>query len=83
MTNDHEQLTRELAHHIWESEGCPQGEELRHWQMAERLLEASAAKAPTASANPAKRSSRAGGKRPAKTTAPTRRRNPTPKESTP
>ncbi len=41
MTNEHEQRIRELAHHIWESEGCPQGEEERHWLMAERLVEAS------------------------------------------
>jgi hypothetical protein len=82
MTDDHEQLTRELAHHIWESEGCPQGEELRHWQKAERLLEASEAKAPTV--NLAKRSKRAGGTRPgAKTAAPARRRKPTPKGETP
>jgi DUF2934 family protein len=41
MTNEHEQRIRELAHHIWESEGRPQGEEVRHWHMAERLIEAS------------------------------------------
>lgn len=41
MTNEHERRIRELAHHIWESEGCPRGEEERHWQMAERLVEAS------------------------------------------
>ena len=41
MTNEHEQRIRELAHHIWESEGRPQGEDARHWQMAERLVEAS------------------------------------------
>ncbi|NII11136.1 DUF2934 domain-containing protein [Oleiagrimonas sp. C23AA] len=31
---------RELAHHIWESEGCPDGQEARHWSMAERLVDA-------------------------------------------
>ncbi|RAN82278.1 hypothetical protein B5P43_05680 [Bacillus sp. SRB_336] len=41
MTNEHEQRIRELAHHIWESEGRPRGEEERHWLMAERLVEAS------------------------------------------
>lgn len=28
----------EIAHRIWESEGCPAGQALRHWQMAEKLL---------------------------------------------
>lgn len=34
-----EQRTRELAHQIWESEGCPNGEHTRHWDMACKLLE--------------------------------------------
>ena len=35
-----EQRIRELAHHIWEAEGCPAGQELRHWYAATRLVEA-------------------------------------------
>ena len=35
-----EQRIRELAHHIWEAEGCPTGQELRHWYAATRLVEA-------------------------------------------
>lgn len=34
-----------MAHLIWLSEGCPEGRELRHWQIACKLLE-SAAMAP-------------------------------------
>lgn len=33
-----EQRIRELAYQIWESEGRPEGEEARHWQMAVKLL---------------------------------------------
>lgn len=35
-----EQRIRELAHHIWEAEGCPSGQEQRHWYAATRLVEA-------------------------------------------
>jgi hypothetical protein len=28
----------EIAHRIWESEGRPSGQALRHWQMAEKLV---------------------------------------------
>lgn len=28
----------ETAHRIWESEGRPSGQALRHWQMAEKLV---------------------------------------------
>jgi hypothetical protein len=28
----------EIAHRIWESEGRPKGQALRHWQMAEKLV---------------------------------------------
>ncbi|BDU16528.1 DUF2934 domain-containing protein [Lysobacter auxotrophicus] len=31
-----------LAREIWESEGRPEGQALRHWGMAERLVEAEA-----------------------------------------
>ncbi|MDR0181908.1 DUF2934 domain-containing protein [Lysobacter arvi] len=32
----------QLAREIWESEGRPEGQALRHWNMAERLVEAEA-----------------------------------------
>ena len=35
-----QQRTRELARQIWEAEGRPDGQDLRHWGMAERLVEA-------------------------------------------
>ncbi len=35
-----EQRVRELAYQIWQSEGCPDGEHHRHWDMACRLAEA-------------------------------------------
>lgn len=35
-----EQRIRELAYQIWQSEGCPEGQDDRHWQMACRLAEA-------------------------------------------
>lgn len=37
---ERQQRTRELARQIWEAEGRPDGQELRHWGMAERLVEA-------------------------------------------
>lgn len=40
MMNAHEQRIREFAHQIWESEGCPNGHEYRHWEMACKLAEA-------------------------------------------
>lgn len=51
MSIDREQRIRELAHKIWESEGCPQGQATRHWAMAERLY---AASEPRQAASPAK-----------------------------
>ncbi|MCS4229489.1 DUF2934 family protein [Stenotrophomonas maltophilia] len=30
--------TAALAHQIWEAEGRPDGQQQRHWQMAERLV---------------------------------------------
>ena len=51
MSMDREQRVRELAHHIWESEGCPQGQAQRHWAMAERLYAASQAR-PTGATEP-------------------------------
>ncbi|HTN30869.1 MAG TPA: DUF2934 domain-containing protein [Pseudomonas sp.] len=32
-----EQRIRELAYQIWEAEGCPDGEQDRHWGLASRL----------------------------------------------
>jgi hypothetical protein len=39
--DNREERIRQMAHRIWESEGRPQGQEARHWHMAERLVEAS------------------------------------------
>lgn len=33
---------REFAYQIWESEGKPEGQESRHWDMARKLAEAEA-----------------------------------------
>ncbi|NUT78920.1 DUF2934 domain-containing protein [Pseudomonas sp. C1C7] len=33
---------REFAYQIWESEGKPEGQEARHWEMASKLAEAEA-----------------------------------------
>ncbi|QCG67289.1 DUF2934 domain-containing protein [Pseudomonas veronii] len=33
---------REFAYQIWESEGKPQGQDARHWEMARKLAEAEA-----------------------------------------
>lgn len=35
-----EQRIRQLAREIWEAEGRPDAQELRHWAMAERLVDA-------------------------------------------
>lgn len=35
-----EQRIRQMAREIWEAEGRPDGQEQRHWAMAERLIEA-------------------------------------------
>ncbi|KAF1071083.1 MAG: hypothetical protein GAK45_00619 [Pseudomonas citronellolis] len=40
--NIDEQRISEFAYQIWESEGRPQGQAERHWQMARRLAEAEA-----------------------------------------
>lgn len=37
--NSDEQRIRELAYQIWESEGKPEGQTDRHWEMACKLLE--------------------------------------------
>jgi len=38
--NQREARIRQLAEEIWEAEGRPDGQELRHWGMAERLVDA-------------------------------------------
>lgn len=43
--NVDEEAVRQLAQLIWETEGQPQGQETRHWEMATKLAE-SAAMAP-------------------------------------
>ena len=39
-TDRHEQIRRR-AYWIWEEDGSPEGEDLRHWSMAEAEFEAS------------------------------------------
>ena len=39
-TSPREKRIQQLALEIWESEGRPDGHALRHWAMAERLVEA-------------------------------------------
>lgn len=48
---------REFAYQIWESEGRPDGQQARHWEMARKLAEAEAASA--SQATPRKRSGKA------------------------
>ena len=37
--SDREQRIRERAHKIWEDEGCPEGQNQRHWDMAARQID--------------------------------------------
>lgn len=39
MSSDDKRV-REFAYQIWESEGKPEGQEARHWEMARKLAEA-------------------------------------------
>ncbi|AJO78417.1 DUF2934 domain-containing protein [Pseudomonas sp. MRSN 12121] len=41
MSTDDKRI-REFAYQIWESEGRPEGQEHRHWEMARKLAEAEA-----------------------------------------
>jgi hypothetical protein len=41
MSTD-EKRVREFAYQIWESEGKPEGQEARHWEMARKLAESEA-----------------------------------------
>ena len=38
-TTDRNDRIREIAYFLWLDEGCPEGEEARHWTTAEALLE--------------------------------------------
>ncbi|HEN8800698.1 DUF2934 domain-containing protein [Pseudomonas sp. CM25] len=42
MMSVDEKRVREFAYQIWESEGKPEGQEDRHWDMARKLAEAEA-----------------------------------------
>ena len=55
MSNNEKRI-REFAYQIWESEGQPEGQEARHWEMAHKLAqaEALAPTKPQASKAPAK-----------------------------
>lgn len=35
----HQLQIEQLAHQIWESEGRPEGQQTRHWRMAEELAQ--------------------------------------------
>jgi hypothetical protein len=41
-----EKRIREFAYQIWQSEGEPEGQETRHWEMAFKLAEAESSSAP-------------------------------------
>ncbi len=62
-----EKRVREFAYQIWESEGKPEGQEERHWEMARKLAEAEALapKAEPRKRAPAKPKVAAGPKAPA------------------
>jgi hypothetical protein len=36
------QRVREIAYRLWQEEGCPQGEDLRHWFTAKAILDSEA-----------------------------------------
>ena len=59
MSTDDKRI-REFAYQIWESEGKPEGQEARHWEMARKLAEAE-------TLAPNKSSKAAAAKRPTKT----------------
>jgi hypothetical protein len=35
-----EQHIRETAYRLWEQDGCPIGQDYRHWEMAKKIAEA-------------------------------------------
>ena len=40
------QRVREIAYYLWQEEGCPEGEALRHWFAAKAVLDSEGATAP-------------------------------------
>ena len=40
--NNEDKRIREFAYQIWESEGKPDGQDARHWEMAHKLAQAEA-----------------------------------------
>lgn len=56
--NQQEQRIRELAYEIWQSEGRPQGQEERHWEMACKLVETQGSAAPAKAARSRKAASK-------------------------
>jgi len=44
--NVDEKRISEFAYQIWQSEGEPEGEELRHWEIASKLAEAESSSSP-------------------------------------
>lgn len=55
--NKDDQRIREFAYQIWESEGQPEGQQERHWDMAHKLAQAQA----LAPSNPEPRKTKAKG----------------------
>lgn len=53
MNNDDKRI-REFAYQIWESEGKPDGQDARHWEMAHKLAQAEALAPQKAAASKAK-----------------------------
>lgn len=41
-----EKRISDFAYYIWQSEGEPEGEEMRHWEMARKLAEAESSSPP-------------------------------------
>ena len=37
---DREHRVREIAHRLWEQEGCPSDQDKRHWTAAEQIVDA-------------------------------------------
>ena len=61
MSNDDKHI-REFAYQIWESEGRPEGQEARHWDMAHKLAQAQAL-APSKAAPKAKAAAKPAGEK--------------------
>ncbi|MCG5473590.1 MAG: DUF2934 domain-containing protein [Sinorhizobium fredii] len=51
MENDREELIRRRAYAIWEQEGRPAGQELRHWEQAAREMQGQGASNPDGGEN--------------------------------